>query len=90
MAAAIKGQIAGSVRSLQAHENLLCSVSIDKWLRIHDTRNRQMLCKVYLKQPLTACLWGVSAEDDTGYAKRILDVNESQPVVKRVCVSVVT
>lgn len=57
MAAAVKGQIAGSIRSLQVQDNLLASVSIDKWLRVHDTRTRQMLCKVYLKQALTACVW---------------------------------
>lgn len=89
MAAALKGQIAGSVRSLQSHENLLCSVSIDKWLRIHDTRTRQMLCKVYLKQPLTSCIWSLSVDDDTGCAKHMLDENDPQPVVKRVRVSAV-
>lgn len=87
MAAALKGQVAGSVRSLQAHENLLCSVSIDKWLRVHDTRNRQLLCKVYLKQPLTACLWDATIVDDTGCAKHTLDENDSQPTVKRVRVA---
>lgn len=96
MAAALKGQIAGSVRSLQAHDNLLCSVSIDKWLRVHDTRTRQMLCKVYLKQPLTACLWGAPhvddascapGVDDASCAKHTLDQNDSQPSIKRVRVS---
>jgi hypothetical protein len=59
MGPALKGQIGGSVRSIQAeHDNqLLCSASLDKWLRVHDVRTRKLLHKVYLRQPLTFCLW---------------------------------
>jgi hypothetical protein len=56
---------------------------------VHDTRTRQMLCKVYLKQPLTACLWSLPAVEDPGCAKHTIDENAVQPVIKRVCVSAV-
>lgn len=55
----LKGQIGGSVRciKLSPDENFVCSVSIDKWLRVHDARTRRLMCKLYLKSALTSCVW---------------------------------
>lgn len=55
----LKGQIGGSVRCIQLSpdENFVCSVSLDKWLRVHDARTRKLMCKVYLKAALTSCVW---------------------------------
>jgi hypothetical protein len=60
MMVALKGQIAGSVRqvTLQASGALLCSVSLDRWVRIHNARTRALLGRIYLKSQLTACCWG--------------------------------
>lgn len=56
---ALKGQIAGSIRSLDMHpeEPLLCSAGLDRWVRVHDTKSRKCLSKIYLKSQLTACCW---------------------------------
>ena len=56
---ALKGQIAGSVRqmSLQHGTSSICSASLDRWLRVHDTKTRTLLGKVYMKSQLTACCW---------------------------------
>ena len=40
--------------SLHPSRPLLASVGLDRHLRIHDTRTRQCLAKLYLKQILTA------------------------------------
>lgn len=42
---------------LSDDENYVCSVSIDKWLRVHDARMRRLMCKVYLKAALTSAVW---------------------------------
>lgn len=42
---------------LSPDENFVCSVSLDKWLRVHDARTRKLMCKVYLKAALTSCVW---------------------------------
>ena len=51
---------AGSLRALAVHPQLpiLASVGLDRFLRLHDTRTRQPLAKVYLKQQLTGVLPG--------------------------------
>ncbi len=43
------------MRALQVHPDLpiLASVGLDRFLRLHDTRTRQPLAKVYIKQQLT-------------------------------------
>ncbi len=53
---------AGSVRSLALHPDasahpLLASVSLDRFLRVHDTNTRASVCKVYCKQQLTGVVW---------------------------------
>ncbi|GAB4816703.1 hypothetical protein N2152v2_003749 [Parachlorella kessleri] len=54
LAGGIRG-IAGSLRALAVHPQrpILASVGLDRFLRLHDTRTRQPLAKVYLKQQLT-------------------------------------
>lgn len=46
----------GAVRSISLHPSrpLLASVGLDRHLRVHDTRTRECLTKLYLKQILTA------------------------------------
>lgn len=53
---------AGSVRALAVHPGrpLIASVGLDRFLRVHDTRTRQPVCKVYLKSQLTGALPGLS------------------------------
>lgn len=59
MMATLKGQIAGSVRQLSCDpgSELLCSVSLDRWARVHDGPSRKLLGKAYMKSQLTACAW---------------------------------
>lgn len=49
---------------LASDENLVCSVSLDKWLRVHDSRTRRMMCKIYLKAALTSCMWMPADSND--------------------------
>lgn len=46
----------GAVRSISLHPSrpLLASVGLDRHLRIHDTRTRECLTRLYMKQILTA------------------------------------
>lgn len=56
---ALKGA-GGSVRSLALHpssENLLGSVGLDRFLRVHDTFTKASVGRIYLKQQLTAVCW---------------------------------
>ena len=45
----------GSIRALalQPHGQLLASVGLDRYLRLHSTQTRKTISKVYLKQQLT-------------------------------------
>lgn len=54
MSGALKGP-SGSVRALALHptEPLLASVSLDRYLRVHNTSTRKQVASVYLKQHLT-------------------------------------
>jgi hypothetical protein len=56
---ALKGQIGGSIRQLSLHHETLalCSVGLDRWLRVHDSKLCSLQGKVYLKTQMTACSW---------------------------------
>lgn len=55
----LKG-LGGAVKSLALHPELpiLASVGLDRFLRIHNVDSKALLCKLYLKQHLTAVAWG--------------------------------
>ncbi len=62
----------GAVKSLALHPELpiIASVGLDRFLRIHSVDSKALLCKLYLKQHLTAVAWGsvqhqAAGEDDT-------------------------
>lgn len=71
MQGSLKGP-GGSVRSLALHPELpiIASVGLDRFLRVHNTDSKALLCKVYLKQHLTDVTWSaaqsqtVAAEGD--------------------------
>ncbi len=50
----------GAVKSLALHPELpiIASVGLDRFLRIHSVDSKALLCKLYLKQHLTAVAWG--------------------------------
>ena len=61
----------GAVKSLALHPELpiIASVGLDRFLRIHNVDSKALLCKLYLKQHLTAVAWGsvqhqASGEED--------------------------
>lgn len=58
MGGVLKGH-GGAVRSIALHpeEDLVASVGLDRWLRVHDGATRKQLVKVYLKQQLTSVAW---------------------------------
>ena len=62
MGFSLKGHIAGSLRQVAADVTSarVCSVSLDRWLRVHDASTRSLLGKAYLKAQLTACIWATS------------------------------
>ena len=69
----LKG-MAGSVRSLalhpdHAHNRRLASAGLDRFLRVHDTKSRVGVGKVYLKTELTGvawCPWNSTASTPSG------------------------
>lgn len=58
----LKGQVAGSVRhlALSPGGREICSVGLDRWLRVHDCSRRTLNGKVYLKTQLATCCWAPS------------------------------
>ena len=58
MQGSLKGP-AGAVKSLALHPDLpiIASVGLDRFFRVHNVDSKALLCKVYLKQQLTAVAW---------------------------------
>jgi hypothetical protein len=58
MSCALKGTT-GSIRALSLHprQDVIASVGLDRFLRIHDTKSRCCVAKLYLKQQLTGVAW---------------------------------
>lgn len=58
MQGSLKGP-AGAVKSLALHPDLpvIASVGLDRFFRVHNIDSKALLCKVYLKQQLTAVAW---------------------------------
>ncbi len=58
MQGSLKGS-GGAVKSLALHPELpiIASVGLDRFLRVHNTDSKALLCKLYLKQHLTAVAW---------------------------------
>ena len=50
---------AGAVKSLAMHPELpiIASVGLDRFFRVHNVDSKALLCKLYLKQQLTAVAW---------------------------------
>lgn len=50
---------AGAVKSLALHPELpiIASVGLDRFFRVHNVDSKALLCKLYLKQQLTAVAW---------------------------------
>ncbi|KAA6423488.1 MAG: hypothetical protein FRX49_06548 [Trebouxia sp. A1-2] len=67
----------GAVKSLALHPELpiIASVGLDRFLRIHNLDSKALLCKLYLKQHLTAVAWGSmqheAAEAEEGAADTV-------------------
>ncbi|XP_024539483.1 WD repeat-containing protein 74 [Selaginella moellendorffii] len=59
-----KGKLAGSVRCIARHPSLplIASCGLDRFLRIHDIRSRQLLGRIFLKQPLVAVVFDDQAK----------------------------
>ena len=58
MQGSLKGP-GGAVKGLALHPELpiVASVGLDRFLRVHDVDSKALLCKLYLKQHLTAVAW---------------------------------
>ena len=58
MGGVLKGP-GGAVRSLALHpeEDVIASVGLDRYLRVHDCSTRKQLGRVYLKQQMTGVAW---------------------------------
>lgn len=58
MQGSLKGP-GGAVKGLALHPELpiIASVGLDRFLRVHDVDSKALLCKLYLKQHLTAVAW---------------------------------
>lgn len=58
MQGSLKGP-AGAVKSLALHPDLpiIASVGLDRFFRVHNIESKALLCKLYLKQQLTAVAW---------------------------------
>lgn len=58
-----KGKIAGSVRSVVRHPTLplVASCGLDRYLRIHHAKTRQLLAMLFLKQQLVSVVFETSA-----------------------------
>ena len=58
MQGSLKGP-AGAVKGLALHPELplMASVGLDRFLRVHNVESKALLCKLYLKQQLTAVAW---------------------------------
>eukprot|EP00941_MAST-03F_sp_MAST-3F-sp1_P004443 g4443.t1 len=56
----------GSVRALSCHPNkeMIASVGLDRWLRVHDMNNRRCQHKVYMKQRCNALLFSAQCEEN--------------------------
>ena len=54
---------AGAVKSLALHSELpiIASVGLDRFFRVHNVDSKALLCKLYLKQQLTAVAWSPEA-----------------------------
>lgn len=64
MHGALKGP-AGAVKSLAIHPELpiIASVGLDRFFRVHNVDSKALLCKLYLKQQLTAVAWSPDAPE---------------------------
>ncbi|CAK9255974.1 unnamed protein product [Sphagnum jensenii] len=60
---AFKGKVAGSIRSVVRHPTLpiIASCGLDRYLRIHHSKTRQLLASVFLKQQLVSMVFDMSA-----------------------------
>lgn len=69
---------AGAVKSLALHPELpiIASVGLDRFLRVHNVDSKALLCKLYLKQQLTAVAWssevpGMATVEEDGTAEAV-------------------
>ncbi|KAG0624808.1 hypothetical protein M758_2G005500 [Ceratodon purpureus] len=83
-----KGKIAGSVRSVVRHPTLpiVASCGLDRYLRIHHAKTRQLLAMVFLKQQLLSVVFDTSAlpvpSAPTSADKEISKLSDQKPAVK--------
>ena len=85
---------AGAVKSLALHPELpiIASVGLDRFFRVHNVDSKALLCKLYLKQQLTAVAWRrevpaaetTAAEDGTAQAADIVEADSVNPL-EEVC-----
>lgn len=52
----LKGRITGSIRSLELHPDrtLIASVGLDRYLRLHDTQQKSLRLRLYVKYQCTS------------------------------------
>ncbi|KAL3677181.1 hypothetical protein R1sor_027129 [Riccia sorocarpa] len=62
-----KGKCAGSIRSVACHPTLplIASCGLDRFFRIHNTKTRQLLGSLFLKQQLVAVLFHTTQDKTT-------------------------
>lgn len=81
---------AGAVKSLALHPELpiIASVGLDRFFRVHNIDSKALLCKLYLKQQLTAVAWSpempaaetTAVEDGTAQAADTVEANLLNPL----------
>ncbi|KAL2609024.1 hypothetical protein R1flu_027597 [Riccia fluitans] len=77
-----KGKCAGSIRSVVRHPTLplIASCGLDRFLRIHSTKTRQLLGSLFLKQQLVAVLFHTTEEKPTSTNTTAQDVSTAHPL----------
>ena len=80
----------GAVKSLALHPELpiIASVGLDRFFRVHNVNSKALLCKLYLKQQLTAVAWSpevpaaetTAVEHGTAEAADIMEADLVNPL----------
>lgn len=81
---------AGAVKSLALHPELpiIASVGLDRFFRVHNVDSKALLCKLYLKQQLTAVAWSTevpaaettAVENGTAQAADTVEADAENPL----------
>ena len=71
---------AGAVKSLALHSELpiIASVGLDRFFRVHNVDTKAVLCKLYLKQQLTAVAWCPGVAPAAGTTRTAVEAGTAQ------------